>query len=283
MASSSWQKLGDDWQGGLAGWANWASSRSSHPWCQEKSAPTTSSPARRSHPLEPRPSPPQFVAPLPDPTGLRRPCPFPAGSHLQGPVPAVGDRVPLIPDLPCFYEHSRMRTSPCLLDTNWPDPAISDASSPDPTREVRRPLPSSQRTSRAPLRRPRHQVLCVVMPVDQIRCFVLFEGDDRAIPRSAPGPLPPQCPKAQAAPLARPACLSTDLGLSPCSSNVAIVRIHWTTSGRLLRGFGLLPSGISGKMFITLDLTTIFAMLVVSMLLLCRATYHLFIKPPKLP
>ena len=25
-ASSSWQKLGDDWQG-LVGWANWASSR----------------------------------------------------------------------------------------------------------------------------------------------------------------------------------------------------------------------------------------------------------------
>ena len=36
-------------------------------------------------------------------------------------------------------------------------------------------------------------------------------------------------------------------------------------------------------MTITLDLTTIFAMLVVLMLLLCRATYHLFIKPPKLP
>ena len=26
-ASSSWQKLGDDWQGRLVGWANWASSR----------------------------------------------------------------------------------------------------------------------------------------------------------------------------------------------------------------------------------------------------------------
>src|SRR5215216_6510025 len=36
-------------------------------------------------------------------------------------------------------------------------------------------------------------------------------------------------------------------------------------------------------MTITLDLTTIFAMLVVSMLSLCRGTHHLFIKPPKLP
>ena len=45
----------------------------------------------------------------------------------------------------------------------------------------------------------------------------------------------------------------------------------------------LLPSGISGKMTVTLDLTTIFAMLVVSMLSLCRPSYHLFIKPPKLP
>ena len=52
---------------------------------------------------------------------------------------------------------------------------------------------------------------------------------------------------------------------------------------RLLHGLDLLPSGISGKMTVTLDLTTIFAMLVVSMLSLCRVTYHLFIKPPKLP
>ena len=69
---------------------------------------------------------------------------------------------------------------------------------------------------------------------------------------------------------------------------VALVRIRSTTLGssspvRLLHGLVLLPSGISGKMTITLDLTTIFAMLVVSMLSLCRATYHLFIKPPKLP
>ena len=67
------------------------------------------------------------------------------------------------------------------------------------------------------------------------------------------------------------------------SGYIAIVRICWTTLVRLLHGFGLLPSEISGKMTITLDLTTIFAMLVVLMLSLCRATYHLFIKPLKLP
>src|SRR5215216_7128365 len=69
---------------------------------------------------------------------------------------------------------------------------------------------------------------------------------------------------------------------------VAIVRIHSSTPGsslpvHLLHGLVLLPSGISGKMTVTLDLTTIFALLVVSMLFLCRATHHLFIKPPKLP
>ena len=67
------------------------------------------------------------------------------------------------------------------------------------------------------------------------------------------------------------------------SGNVAIVRIRSTTPVRLLHGLGLLPSGISGKMSVTLDTTTIFALLVVLMLSLCRATYHLFIKPPKLP
>ena len=53
------------------------------------------------------------------------------------------------------------------------------------------------------------------------------------------------------------------------SSNVAIVRIRSSTldsasSVRLLHGFVLLPSGISGKMTATLDLTTIIAMLVAS-------------------
>ena len=50
---------------------------------------------------------------------------------------------------------------------------------------------------------------------------------------------------------------------------VAIVRIRLSTVGlassvRLLHGLVLLPSGISGKMTATLDLTTIIAMLVAS-------------------
>ena len=66
---------------------------------------------------------------------------------------------------------------------------------------------------------------------------------------------------------------------------VAIVRIRSTTLGRsspvrILHGLVLLPSGISGKMNVTMDLTTIIAMLVVSILLLCRVSYPLFIKPP---
>ena len=49
---------------------------------------------------------------------------------------------------------------------------------------------------------------------------------------------------------------------------VAIVRIRLSTLGssswlHLLHGLVLLPSGISGKMTATLDLTTIFALLVV--------------------
>ena len=48
------------------------------------------------------------------------------------------------------------------------------------------------------------------------------------------------------------------------SVNVAIVRIRSATLVRLLHGLVLLPSGISGKMTITLDLTTIIAMLVAS-------------------
>ena len=69
---------------------------------------------------------------------------------------------------------------------------------------------------------------------------------------------------------------------------VAIVRIRSSTLGSstwlyLLHGLVLLPSGISGKMNVTMDLTTIIAMLVVSMLSLCRVSYHLFIEPPKLP
>ena len=52
---------------------------------------------------------------------------------------------------------------------------------------------------------------------------------------------------------------------------VVFVRIRSSTLGsslwlHLLHGLIILPSGISGKMTATLDLTTIFAMLVVSML-----------------
>ena len=53
---------------------------------------------------------------------------------------------------------------------------------------------------------------------------------------------------------------------------VAIVRIRSTTLVRLLHGLVLLPSGVSGKMTVTLDLTTIFALLVVLMLSLCHST-----------
>ena len=46
------------------------------------------------------------------------------------------------------------------------------------------------------------------------------------------------------------------------SGNVAIVRIRSTTLVHLLHGLVPLPSGISGKMTATLDLTPIIAMLV---------------------
>ena len=45
---------------------------------------------------------------------------------------------------------------------------------------------------------------------------------------------------------------------------VAIVRIRSSSWLHLLHGLVLLPSGISGKMTVTLDLITIIAMLVVS-------------------
>ena len=70
-------------------------------------------------------------------------------------------------------------------------------------------------------------------------------------------------------------CFFPLVHLLDSSRDVAIVRIHSTTPVRLLHGLVLLPSGISGKMTVTLDLTTIYAMLVVSMLSLCRATYQL--------
>ena len=69
---------------------------------------------------------------------------------------------------------------------------------------------------------------------------------------------------------------------------VAIVRIRSTTLGssssvHLLHGLVLLPSGISGKMTVTLDLTTIIAMLVASFYRYVALPILLFIKPPKLP
>ena len=67
------------------------------------------------------------------------------------------------------------------------------------------------------------------------------------------------------------------------SGNVAIVRIHSTTPVGLLHGLILLPSGISGKMTITLDLITIIAMLVASFYRFAAPPIHLFLKPPKLP
>ena len=67
------------------------------------------------------------------------------------------------------------------------------------------------------------------------------------------------------------------------SGYVVIVRTRSTMLVRLLHGLVLLPSGISGKMTVTLDLTTIIDMLVVSMVSLRRASYHLFIRPPYMP
>ena len=62
-------------------------------------------------------------------------------------------------------------------------------------------------------------------------------------------------------------CFFTVVLLLVSSCFVAIVRIRSSTLGsassvRLLHGLVLLPSGISGKMTATLDLTTIIAMLV---------------------
>ena len=81
----------------------------------------------------------------------------------------------------------------------------------------------------------------------------------------------------------RVVCFFPVVLLLDSSRVVAIVRIRSSSWLHLLHGLVLLPSEISGKMTVTLDLTTIIAMLVVLMLSLCRATYHLFIKPPKLP
>ena len=64
---------------------------------------------------------------------------------------------------------------------------------------------------------------------------------------------------------------------------VAIVRIRSSSWLLLLHGFVLLPSGISGKMTVTLDLITIIAMLVASFYRYAALPIHLLLKPPKLP
>ena len=64
---------------------------------------------------------------------------------------------------------------------------------------------------------------------------------------------------------------------------VAIVRIRSSSWLHLLHGLVLLPSGISGKKTVTLDLITIIAMLVASFFRFAALPIHLFLKPPKLP
>ena len=64
---------------------------------------------------------------------------------------------------------------------------------------------------------------------------------------------------------------------------VAIVRIRSSSWLHLLHGLVLIPSGISGKMTVTLDLITIIAMLVASFCRFAALPIHLLFKPPKLP
>ena len=65
--------------------------------------------------------------------------------------------------------------------------------------------------------------------------------------------------------------------------NVAIMRIRSTTPVRILHGLVLLPSGISGKMTDTLDLTTIIAMLVASFYRYAALPIFCSSSHPKLP
>ena len=64
---------------------------------------------------------------------------------------------------------------------------------------------------------------------------------------------------------------------------VAIVRIHSSSWLHLLHGLVLLPSGISGKMTATLDLTTIIAMLVASFYRYATLPINCLSSHPKLP
>ena len=67
------------------------------------------------------------------------------------------------------------------------------------------------------------------------------------------------------------------------SGNVAIVRIRSTTPVCLLHGLVLLPSGNSGKMTATLDLTIIIAMLVASFYHYAALPITCLSSHPKLP
>ena len=76
-------------------------------------------------------------------------------------------------------------------------------------------------------------------------------------------------------------CLFPVLLLS--SGNLAIVRIRSTTPVCPLHGLILLPSGISGKMTVTLDLITIIAMLVASFYRYAALPITCSSSHPKLP
>ena len=83
-------------------------------------------------------------------------------------------------------------------------------------------------------------------------------------------------------------CLLCCVLLLDSSRFVAIVKIRSSTLGsslwfHLLHGLVLLPSGISGKMTLTLDLTTIIAMLVVSFYRYAALPITCLSSHPKLP
>ena len=83
-------------------------------------------------------------------------------------------------------------------------------------------------------------------------------------------------------------CLLCCVLLLDSSRFIAIVRIRSATLGSsswlyLLHGLVLLPSGISGKMTVTLDLTTIIAMLVASFYRFVALPITCLFKPPILP
>ena len=78
-------------------------------------------------------------------------------------------------------------------------------------------------------------------------------------------------------------CLPCCVPLLDSSRVVAIVRIRSSSWLHLLHESVLLPSGISGKMTVTLDLITIIVMLVASFYRFIALPIHLLLKPPKLP